>query len=200
MGTFLLSLTKFVLAFLLIPVVAATALGFWFHLDAYSSAYTGFFFWGIYALLFTFLFIYQYWGIYEFGQRMISGALRFLSPVDKFLAQILPFYFLLTALLGYVNDRFLEMSTLEPYLMFFMGLFLAMHVLLTAQDLQQREATPIKPNYLFMAGIIFIANIFLTVLCLDFIFDTFTFPEFFGDIAERTTQYYKISIDKLLLF
>jgi len=196
MVNFLITMMKFCLAVLLLPVVIATFVGFEHHLGNYPSSHSEFFRWGIFAFLITFLFLYQFWSVYEFGQRSMQSIFSFLSPADKVVSRLIPFYLTIIIILFYVNKTFLGISKVSPYYMFFVGFAFAMHILLTAQDMQQEETTPIKPTYFFWMSVNFVVVILFTVLLFDFVFDKWSFPRFLNEVRESTEYFYRFSFSR----
>jgi hypothetical protein len=196
MGDFIITMLKFFLAVLMLPIVIASFVGFEVHLANYPSSYGEFFRWGIFAFLVTFLFLYQFWGVYEFGQRLIQGLLSFLEPAQRVVSRMLPFYLTIIMLLFYISKTFLGVSKVSPYYMFFVGFSFAMHILLTAQDMQQEETTPIKPTYFFWMSVTFVVVIMLTVLLFDLVFDKWTFMKFLQGVRETAESIYRMSFDK----
>ena len=121
MGEFIITLMKFFLAVLLLPIVIAAFIAFENHLGMYPTSHGEFFRWGIMAFLVTFLFLYQFWGVYEFGQRNMQNLLSFLSPLDRIVSRLVPFYLTIILLLFYATKTFLGVSKVSPYYMFFVG-------------------------------------------------------------------------------
>lgn len=182
MGNFVVSVIKFFFALALFPVTYASAVSFGHHLKTYPGAYQDFFIWGLLIFLVIFLFLYQFWGFYEFGQSAMNGIFKFIAPVNQVIARVFPFFMLLTLLVFYCVTTFGRTNRFDHYFMFFTGFTGAMHILLTAQDRQNQEQSPIKPNYLFLINLVAIVNISLLVLILDVILGKFTFNIFFGKV------------------
>lgn len=174
MNSTFLKAIKFVLAILLSPIVWATAVVFHRYVVTLPGTYGDFFFWGMFGFALIFLFFYQFWGVYEFGQNMVSGLLEFTAPANHFIAKVVPFYATLILLLFYVVKHFLNVDYYDHYFMFFAGFALTMHVLLTAQDLQEHEKVFIKPTYLFTMMCAFILMIFFVTLLFNLILKEFT--------------------------
>lgn len=200
MSEFIVTILKFCLAVLLLPVVIATFVGFEHHLGNYPSSHSEFFRWGIFAFLITFLFLYQFWSVYEFGQRTMANMMSFLSPADRIIARLVPFYLTITMILFYGSRAFFGVGKVSPYYMFFAGFAFAMHILLTAQDMQQEETTPIKPTYFFWMSVNFVVVIILTVLLFDLVFDKWTFPKFLNEVLDATEKFYRFSFYRDLKF
>jgi len=193
MGDFILTMLKFFLAVLMLPVVIASFIGFESHLSVYPFSHGEFFRWGIFAFLITFLFLYHFWGLYEFGQQTMRGLLSFIQPADRMVARLVPFYLTITLLLFYGSRVLWSVQRVSPYFMFFAGFAFALHILLTAQEMRQEEQTPIKPTYFFWMSIIFVSVLSVTVLLLDLVFDKWSFPSFLLQVKDTAQHLYHIS-------
>lgn len=198
MGDAVLNVIKFVLAVLFLPAVWACGAAFHEHVMAFPRAYGDFFLWGAFGFLLLFLFFNPFWGVYELGQKFTSGLFQFVSPVNRFIANVVPFYMTVILLAFYVTANFLDVDSYNHYFMFFAGFSLMMHVLLAAQDLQQQEKAFIKPAYLLTITIVFILTLVVTVLLFDLVFKEFTFPEFARSVMGGAWDIYCRAAKKLL--
>ena len=190
MGDALLNAVKFVLAVLLLPAVWACGAVFHEHITAFPRVYGDFFLWGVFGFLLLFLFFNPFWGVYELGQKITSGLFQFVSPVNRFIANVVPFYVTVILLIFYVTANFLDINSYDHYFIFFAGFSLMMHILLTAQDLQEQEKAFIKPAYLLTMTIVFILTLVVTVLLFDLVFKEFTFPEFVRSVMSDAWDIY----------
>ncbi len=190
MNNALLTIVKVVLAALLLPVVAACGMAFHEHIMAFPRAYGEFFLWGMFGFLLLFLFFYQFWGAYEFGQKVVTSIFQFTFPIGRIIVRIVPFYLTVILLLYYVMANLLDLKVTDHYFMFFSGFAFTMHIFLTAQDMQQQEKAFIKPAYLFTMAIATILMIFITVLLFDLVFKEFTFPAFFELVSGKAVDIY----------
>jgi len=197
MNDALYSIFKFVLAVLLLPVAWATASEFHYHVIGFSKTYGEFFYWGMFGFLLLYVFFYQFWGVYELGQKLIEDAFKFMSPANKFMANIVPFYLTALLLLFYITINFLEVNTFDHYFMFFAGFAFTMHVILTAQELQEPEKAFIKPTYLISMVVVSSLVICITVLLFDLVFVEFTFPGFVQKIMAKAQEIYLEASDRM---
>ena len=155
-----------------------------------------FFMYGVVGFLLVFLFLYQFWGVYEFGQNAIWSMTRWAAPVDRLVAKLFPFYMIIIIIVFYFVANILDNSKMNYYFMFFIGFSAAMHVFLTAQSLQEDEKMLIKPTYLLMINLTIISTIVLTVLLTDLVFEKFTFPSFFNSVMAHARKLYAIGLRK----
>lgn len=190
MNDALLTIVKIILTVLLLPVLWACGVVFHEHITSLPGSTGEFFLWGMFGFLMFYLFFYQFWGVYESGQKIMTGIFQFTFPIGKILVLGIPFYLTVILLLHYVLANLLGVNVVDQYFMFFAGFAFTMHILLTAQDMQQQEKAIIKPAYLFMMGIVAIFAIFITVLLFDLFLKEFTFPEFFEAVSNTAWDNY----------
>jgi hypothetical protein len=189
----LLMLVKIALAVLLLPALWACGVVFHDYIASFPGAYGEFFFWGMFGFLMLFLFFYQFYGVYEFGQKIVTGAFQFMFPFSKVLVCAVPFYLTIILLLYTLVVNALGVKVSDHYFMFFAGFFFSMHLILTAQDLQQQEKSFIKPTYLLMMSVSGIFLACITVLLFNLVFMKFTFPDFLQDfLSEAGSNYTRV--------
>jgi len=194
----LLVILKFVLAVLLLPFVWATSVSFHKYVVALPGTYGDFFFWGMFGFLLCFLFFYQFWGVYEFGQKITSGIFKFMVPADNFIAKIIPFYLTVILLLHFITTKFFNVNDYGHYFMYFAGFAFTMHVLLTAQDLQQQEHAFIKPAYLFVITTTLVLMICVVVLLFDLLLGEFLFLAFIKSAVSDALGIYYAAGERIM--
>jgi len=198
MNSTFMTVMKFVLAILLFPIAWATAVTFHQYVVLMPGTYGAFFFWGMFGYVLLFIFLFRFWGAYEFGQRIVSELLRFVAPANYFVAKIVPFYTTLILLLFYAVKHFLNIDLYDHYFMFFTGFTLTMHIVLTAEDLQDNEKAFIKPTYLFVMMCAFILVLFVTMLLFNLFLKEFQFLEFLQSMWADASEVYFVVLRKLL--
>ncbi len=190
MGDFPIAVLKFTLAILLIPVIFASTINFYDHLEYYPINFKHNFLAGVGTFFLIFLFFYQMWGVYEFGQKLVNGVAKLAVVFDQFITDILPFY-VLVLMGGYcIATRFFNLTGYEQVFVFFSGFFFTMHIILTAQDIMGREDSAIKPSYYLSMSIVIIVNVCLAVLCLDLFAGKLSFSTFFFDVYKNAKDIY----------
>lgn len=199
MGDTLLAIMKFVLGILLLPVVWVTAVVFHQFVVGFPGTHGEFFFWGMFGYLMLFLFFHQFWGMYEFGQKICSGFFQLTSPANKFIARIVPFYLTLILLGFSVMTKFLDIHSYDHYFMYFAGFAFTMHIILTAQELQSDQKMFLKPEYLFKGTIVFILLIFVVVLLFNLAFGEFTVQEFARSVWNDALDVYTFMGEKVIM-
>ena len=130
--------------------------------------------------------------------HVVSELLRFMAPANYFVAKIIPFYTTLILLLFYAVKHFLNIDLYDHYFMFFTGFTLTMHIILTAQDLQDNEKSFIKPTYLFVMMCGFILMVFFVTLLFNLMMKEFAFLEFLESMWVDASEVYYVVLRKLL--
>jgi len=200
MGEFLISILKMVFGVLFLPLVVAGVMAVQMHLDFYPDLYQQFFMYGLVAFLLIFIFLYQFWAFYEFGQNIILQLLKFFAPFDRLASRFVPFYFTLICLLHYITITFFKAHAYDQYFLFFAGLFFGMHILLTAQVFQDEEKALVKPNYFFWMPIVFVGNVFLLIVLFDLTTSKFTVASFAQSVWTIAQQIYLLRFKELIDF
>ncbi|VAX37930.1 hypothetical protein MNBD_UNCLBAC01-414 [hydrothermal vent metagenome] len=195
MSNIFLTIIKSIFALLILPIIIASVTVVQGHFVHYPNIYQEFFFWGMLAFLITFLFLYQFWGFYEFGQKAMKTIFGFMSPLNRFMSTSIPFYFTVTMIAFWAIKNFFQTNNYDHHFIFFAGFALTMHILMTAQNLQEQEKTPIKPTYLFTISLSVLINILLSILLMDLASGRWTFPVFFNELIKQTQHTYELILN-----
>ena len=199
MGLFLLSVIKILAAFGLLPIVISALIALHKHvISQYPGHEDWFFIWGEEAFLIAFLFIHQFEAFYAFGLKIMQKLFGFLTPLDKFIPYILPAYLTLMTLIFYaVKQIWFKSDAYDHYVIFFAGFFFALHIVVTAKDLQECEKSIIKPDYLLTMCFAIIVSTCVTILLLDLVLHKMTFVDFFESAIIRAKEMYVWCFDKV---
>ena len=184
---------KVVLTALLSPVVYHTVMDFREHVGAYPSPVSDFFLWGVFGFVLVFLFVHPFRPMYQAGQNVLMFFFRVIRPLDRPIARVIPFY--TAVVLGgyYAADKFFNIGGYEHYFIFFAGFCFAMHMVLLAQELQEEEASFLKPVYFFRMGLYLIFNVCVMVLLLDWAVWKFTFFDFVRSVFADARDTYLLT-------
>lgn len=194
MVKFILSFLKVILSIVLLPVSVAAILTLHTHLNTYPAILSVNFIYGAVSFVLVFLFLYQFWGFFELGYKVLTNLYQFAAPMDKWLAYATPIYTILVLLIFYIVRVLGKVDSLDQPFSFMAGFTLAMHVLVLAQELQNQEKTPLKPDYFLAINLIFILDIFLVILLMDLVFQKWTFPLFFESFMAEASRLFRLVI------
>ncbi len=197
MGEGLILIAKIILAVLISPVVYSCAINFYDHLGIYPSSLIEFFRWGVFGFVLIFFFAYSFRQLYQLGQNVMTGIFKFLTPLDRAVARIAPFFTTIILASFYISGKFFDITPYVHYFMFFAGFSMAMHILLLAQELQAEEASFIKSSYFLRMSVYFVLSVSITVLLLDLAFWKWTFFKFFSAIFEDARDIYMLTIRRI---
>ncbi|OGX36546.1 MAG: hypothetical protein A3C36_05985 [Omnitrophica WOR_2 bacterium RIFCSPHIGHO2_02_FULL_52_10] len=199
MNTFL-SVIKFILAVLALPVAWASASEFHRFTMRLPGPYEEFFYWGMFGFVLLYVFFYQFWGPYELGQKIIAGIFQFTAPANRLIAHIIPFYLSVILLLFAFTLNFLEINAYDHYFMFFAGFAFTMHIILTADELQEAEKAFIKPTYLLTIMLVLTLMICVTVLLCNLVLMKFTYPDFAQAVIDKAWDIYIEAYNRLAIW
>lgn len=194
MVKFILSFLKVILSIVLLPVSVAASLTLYTHLNTYPAILSVNFIYGAVFFVLVFLFLYQFWGFFELGYKVLTNLFQFAAPMDKWLAYGTPIYTVLVLLIFYIVRVLGKVDSLDQPFSFLAGFTLAMHVLVLAQELQNQEKALLKPDYLLAMNLIYILDIFLVILLMDLVFQKWTFPLFFESFAAEVSRLFQLVI------
>ncbi len=169
MNNIVITILRVLIFIALLPFTIASIASFHRHLAHYPMSYEHIFTWGGVSFLGAFLFIYQFQEVYSYGQSIMEKVFSFASPFTSFFANIFPFYVLVLMLIYWVVERVVGTQQYDHYCMFFSGFFMAMHILLTAQSINEGQKFKINPTYLFTMSIMVIVSFIVTILLIDLI-------------------------------
>ncbi|OGX36884.1 MAG: hypothetical protein A3D87_08410 [Omnitrophica WOR_2 bacterium RIFCSPHIGHO2_02_FULL_50_17] len=198
MGEGLIFIAKIILAVVISPVVYSCALNFYDHLDVYPTSLIEFFRWGVFGFVLVFLFVYPFRYLYQFGQNVMTGIFKFLTPLDRAVARVVPFFTVVILASFYIAGKFFDITAYVHYFMFFAGFSMAMHILLLAQELQGEEASFIKSSYFLRMSVYFVLSVCMTVLLLDLAVWKWTFLKFFSAMFEDARDIYMLMVRRIL--
>ena len=190
---------KFALAVILLPLVVACVVVFNEHLSVLSNFSEIMFRLGMISFLVSFLFVFQFMPFFDVSYKFIGTIFELISPVNKFIANITPAYFLFVSVFLFISNSFFRNAHYNDFLMFFAGLGLAMHILCSAKSLQGNENELWKPDYYLSMVAVLIFSSLISVLLLDLCLREFTFPDFCKDLFFAAKKFYILFAKKILL-
>ncbi len=174
-----LTIIKFFAFLLLLPVIAATVAAFQIQILSLPVAKEQWFLWGMVVFVLIYLFLYNFKEVYEFGQNIVDGLLKFAGPLAAMAGLVIPIYTGLVICAGLILNILGLASQYQGWLVFALAFTLAMHVVLTAHQLFESDSTPVKGEYLFAFGLAFIVSMWLTSLLLGLALPEFSLADFF---------------------
>ncbi|MCR4337853.1 MAG: hypothetical protein NUV91_08635 [Candidatus Omnitrophica bacterium] len=175
----LINVFKFILAVALLPVVIAVTCGFFNELPALQN-FEHFFQAGLIAYVIIHLFVFTPESLYQFGQRVLGEMVPLI-----FIGRVIPVVPLLLVLILYILETFFNFTDLKSYFVFFFAFTLAMHVIMTSQQLYDEDSSILKGHYLSTAGFVYVCNLALVAFLLHLNFPDFSFVDFWNTSFEK---------------
>ena len=192
-----LTILKVLCFVLLIPPVITTTMSFIGQLHSLPEGYQRFFVWGLVSYLVMHLFILEPRPVYDFGQRLVAGAFRFLAPLAAAVPLAVPVYSVFFIIILYFKFLLWPSTELGHCLIFFAGFMLSLHVIFNSKVLREGDKNGVKPDYFFPASLAYLANLVIIALLLGLVFSEFSIPGFFAQALDMARGIY-VSVFKQL--
>ncbi|MFA5088694.1 MAG: hypothetical protein WC552_06630 [Candidatus Omnitrophota bacterium] len=192
-----LNVLKFFLFVFLAPVVIAVSVSFGKEIQELPAELAENFFWGVAGYVILYLFLIKLKALFQFAQRLVFDLFRFSPAIGRVTQLILPFYAVLLMIVLYFKASLFKEIWIENYFVFLVGFTFAHHIVLVAQELYEEDAVILKPHYLLMMGLTYIANLSLVAGLLDLIYPRFSFLSFFDRSILTTQLIYTLGLEKI---
>jgi hypothetical protein len=119
------------------------------------------------------------------------------SPLVAFSPYVVPLPTLVICVAGWVFGRWLEPAVADAMFSFLIGLTMAFHWIMTADDLQQQRARWHVETYLLALGLVFILTLLIAAVGLPLVVPEFSFVHALGTGFERTQALYTSLVQNL---
>jgi len=172
-----MGIIKLFLTLLFLPALVGTTQAFCAEL-AGARALVPLFWYGILTYVVTHLFVVNFQGVYQGGQKIFSDGLKFSPFLSSFVPLIIPLFPLVLLISFFICMKFFAMREWEPHFIFFSGLTFAMHLILTAQILREEDTSIFKTHYFLVMSLGYVFNLLIIASLLDLNFNSFSFARF----------------------
>lgn len=112
------------------------------------------------------------------------------STLVAFSPYVIPSYMVLACALGWMLSRWVDRLWLDRPIVMLIGMTMAFHWLMTADDLQQQRARWHVETYLLAIGLVFILTLLIGGACLPWALPEFSFVRALGEGLLRTQGMY----------
>jgi len=194
----MMGVVKFIVAVLLLPVVAAVIKGFGGELSG-QGAMQDSFLWGVFAYALWHLFVFSFVRLFEFLQKIFADMFRFSILAQAIIPRVIPWGPTFLLLVYFILNHLFRLKGAEPIVFFLTGFLLARHVILLGAELYQEDALFLKRHYFFAVCLTFIGNVLVVALLLDMNFEKFSFLSFWKHSADYTVSIYQYLLHKFVL-
>lgn len=173
----LIGIIKLAIFVLFLPVLIAVIYGLNKELATISDGFQ--MFWqGAIAYTLFHLFIFTPQSLYRFWQSVFMEICSFAGIVANAIVLCVPIITTVLLLAYFLAVVIFNQTWAQHTLVFFTGFSMALHVILSAQELYEEDESKLKGHYLFNMQLVFIVNVFLLILLFDLIFKNFSFMGF----------------------
>lgn len=119
------------------------------------------------------------------------------STLVAFSPYVVPFYTILLCVTGWALRRWGNGFVFEEVLAFFVGLTLAFHWLMTADDLQEQRSRWHLETYLLAVELVFILTLLIAAACLPMAFLGFSFTQALAKGCSHTQSLFTTAFQQL---
>jgi hypothetical protein len=171
---------------LILPLIIAFFIAFQGQILSLPVNKEAWMLWGAGSYVVLKLFIYDFNDIYVFGRSMVEKVLTFFKP-SGYLVPVYTVIFIIIYLIALILGR---ANVWQPYFLFIFAFTIAMHLVLTAQEIYQADNSVLKAHYFITFWAILIANLFIISLLLAWVVPEYSFVGFVKSLASRTVHLY----------
>lgn len=175
----LLSVLKFILAVLLVPVVIGVTAAFLDGLRATDSRIAAAFGWGVIAYLVLHILFAAPAQVFDAGKKMSEQAVDFVFPLVKVAGFCVPIFTLLAFGLYALVAAARNSADTLPFFVFWASFAFTMHMVLSANALRNKKPGWLKENYLLAVFIIYIVSMIIIALVFSLLTQDFVLADFF---------------------
>ena len=188
----ILSVLKFFVFLLVLPLIVASVLAFQIQILGVPVHKEQWILWGVVIFILIYLFLYNLKEVYVFGQTIVSNILKFFEPLASIGGFIIPIYTILIICVYLILNIMNLSSRYEPWLLLALGFSVAMHIVLTANQLHEGDSSPVKGQYFLGFGFALLTNIMVIALLLGIVIPEFSFIGFFNSLSHHTVHFYQM--------
>ena len=185
----LLTILKFFLFLLVLPLVVACVLAFQDQFLGVPVHKEQWLLWGVAAYTVLHLFLYDFKEVYGFGRSVVAKIFSFLGPSADMVGAVIPIYAVLVICLGLVLNA-LGYGAYERLVLFLLAFAAALHIIGTARQLYESDPSPMKGQYLVSFGLVLSANLIILAAVIIPLLPEFSFIAFIKSLAHRIAVYY----------
>lgn len=173
-------ITKLILGVCLLPFVYSATVSFLREFRLTESAAQDCFWAGVAAFIIIHLFIYELSVVYQKGHRLLEMIFKFFSPLVRVAPPLLPIYSIVIFIFYLLLSLIFKAKEFFYFFLFLFGFSLILHLTFSAKSIRSKQNDFLKANYIFGFSFIYITNILILALCLNLVFNKFSFVNFFN--------------------
>lgn len=190
---------KLILGLCLLPFVYSATVSFLSQITYIELSLQNYFWSGVITLLLVYLFVWEPAVVYEKGHKLLEIIFSFFQPLVKVAPYLLPIYTIVVFILYLFLSVFIRQSWLIEFAMFLFGLSMSLHLVFAAKSIRSKKGDLLKSNYIFGFSFMYILNIGLISLFLNFIFREFSFVNFCNSAYSIAGSIFKAIFSQLFV-
>lgn len=121
------------------------------------------------------------------------------STLVAFSPYVVPLYAVLTCAAGWLLSRWVDHVWVDGPVAFLLGFFMALHWLMTADDLQAQRSRWHFETYLLALGLVFVLTLLIAAACAPWTLPDFSFVRALSDGLARAQTIYTTNFQRLFL-
>lgn len=192
-----LVILKFLFAILILPLVVASTVAFQNELVKFEPTLRDALSLGLFSYIILKFFVYDFEAVYTFGQSIVTAAFQFLKPLVNVAPYVFPVYSIIVLMVYAVVSWMGNLDAWRNIFLFLFSFTFSMHIILTAQDLYNKDSSAGKPTYFFGMSLVYILDVFLMALLASLVLPGFSFPTFFHDLTSAAGDIYMMVLGQL---
>ncbi|MBF0122585.1 MAG: hypothetical protein HQL21_04135 [Candidatus Omnitrophica bacterium] len=190
---------KYIFIFLLLPLVIASTVALREEILHFNATLQHDLWIGLVGYFMLYFFVYDLGFLYRLGQGATSFCFQFLKPLVNFAPYVIPVYTIVALIVFAVLSAIGLQGEWRGVFYSIMAATFAMHIILTAKDLYEKDSAPGKPSYFFGMGFVYIIDVFFIALVMNITLPGFSFVRFFLGLSETSFHIYKAIFTQLFL-
>ena len=190
---------KLILGLCLLPFVYSATVAFLNQITYVDVSLQNYFWSGVVTLPLVYLFVWEPAAVYEKGHKLLEIIFSFFQPLVKVAPYLLPIYTIVIFIFYLLLALFIQDKWLIEYAMFLFGFSMALHLVFAAKSIRSKKGDLLKSNYVFGFSFMYILNIGLISLVLNFIFREFSFVNFCNSAYSIAGSVFKAIFSQLFI-
>lgn len=177
----LVSLFRFILSILILPLIIGFTLSFSQELMLLEDYILNNFIFGLVGYLSLHLFIYQPHSFYNVEQRVVDGLFGFFGPLKELLRYRLPVFSLIVLITYFILKVFFGYGGVLGNFIFLLSFTASMHLILAAVHLKEESTGILKGDYFLSLSTVYLFEIVLIAVFVKLMVSSFSIMSFFRE-------------------
>lgn len=190
---------KFILGACLLPFVYSVSLAFLNEFNRVPLLLQRDFWAGAVSFLLIFLFVWEPLVIFTSAQKVMEAVFSFVKPLVKIAPYLFPIYAVILSVIYGLLIIAVDYSRIIGHFLFLLGFLISLHIVFSAKSLRTKQDDFLKGNYIFGFSFVYILNLIILSVCLNFIFAEFSLVNFLNLTYQIAQNIFGAIIKQLFL-